>query len=849
MMLLVFLSWAHPLLAADIYWAAPVSGAYATSGNWNPATVPGQSDFGRFNLGSAGYTVSLPVGTSIELTTFDVQNDTVTFDGQQGTSAFIAYVGDNSGDGGNLTFTDGIAKASTTIGNQAGSKGTLIIDGSQAASWIDGTATVGNAGSGTLHIIDGGSMIATKNVLGATSTGVGEFDVTGINPTTMLPSRYSGPLSVTQGTGTINVTQGGLADVTTLTAASVAGSTATLNIDGKGSDLNLVNASSVGSNGTAYVNVSGGGEFTSVANIGFAGNTGGHATIDVSGVGSLLSGPLATGAGTATITIENGGAIQSENSASLATSNSGTTNVTLTGSGSSWTGQNFALGSFGTGTMTVEAGAQGSFTGTTNVGSQGIGQLTVTGSGSQWTTGTLGLATSGSATMTVEKAATVGTTSGVVLASNPGSTASLTVDGGGTTLTASAITVGIRGNGAFSVTNGGVVNVSGTTQVNGGQGSIHISGAGSELTTAALSFGGAGSLTIDTAAVVNASSLGLGSVANSTTDSGLITGLGSQLNVSGDAAIGTGSQGTFVVNQAGVLTIGGNASVGAYGLPGNASVDGAGSQWKSASLTIGIGGQGSMNVTNAGTVSTGYLDLGSGASGSLTVSGTGSQVSTTGDATIGLATQASTGVSAGGTVSIGGVTYLGENSQATSSLSIDGSGSSWTSGGQIVVGWDAPGTVNVTGGALLSTKAGGDPNGYSAIIGEDSSTPASSVTVSGAGSHWTQDGTVVVGENGQGSLSIQGGGVVTSAGGIVSLQGRATSQVLVSDPGSAWNISGPLSIGGTEETGRGIGQMTIQNQGVVTSTTGTIGTLESSNATGFCDCYRRWLHVDHRRFA
>ena len=46
---------------------------------------------------------------------------------------------------------------------------------------------------------------------------------------------------------------------------------------------------------------------------------------------------------------------------------------------------------------------------------------------------------------------------------------------------------------------------------------------------------------------------------------------------------------------------------------------------------------------------------------------------------------------------------------------------------------------------------------------------AGTVTVTGAGSNWTNAGTVVVGGQGTGTLTIQDGGTVNSAGGSVGL--------------------------------------------------------------------------------
>ena len=64
------------------------------------------------------------------------------------------------------------------------------------------------------------------------------------------------------------------------------------------------------------------------------------------------------------------------------------------------------------------------------------------------------------------------------------------------------------------------------------------------------------------------------------------------------------------------------------------------------------------------------------------------------------------------------------------------------------------------------------------------------MTVSGAGSSWTNIGNLVVGGLGTGTLTIQNGGVVNSSGGgSVGLSAGSTGTVTVTGPGSTWNNS------------------------------------------------------------
>ena len=90
------------------------------------------------------------------------------------------------------------------------------------------------------------------------------------------------------------------------------------------------------------------------------------------------------------------------------------------------------------------------------------------------------------------------------------------------------------------------------------------------------------------------------------------------------------------------------------------------------------------------------------------------------------------------------------------------------------------------------------------------------VTVTGAGSTWSNAGGVVVGGQGMGTLTIQDGGTVNSGGGSVGLAVGSNGTVTVTGPGSRWTNgpSGGLNIGSF-----GTGTLTIANGGRVINIT------------------------------
>ena len=139
--------------------------------------------------------------------------------------------------------------------------------------------------------------------------------------------------------------------------------------------------------------------------------------------------------------------------------------------------------------------------------------------------------------------------------------------------------------------------------------------------------------------------------------------------------------------------------------------------------------------------------------------------------------------------------------------------------------------VGQNGTGILVIQNGGTLTDFGGFVGN---LPGSqgTVTVSGAGSTWTNIGTVVVGGLGTGTLTIQNGGVVGSGGGgSVGLSVGSIGTVTVTGPGSTWNntLGGGLNIGSF-----GTGILTITNGGMVinnTAFTANIGNGAGSQGT------------------
>jgi T5SS/PEP-CTERM-associated repeat protein/autotransporter-associated beta strand protein len=152
-------------------------------------------------------------------------------------------------------------------------------------------------------------------------------------------------------------------------------------------------------------------------------------------------------------------------------------------------------------------------------------------------------------------------------------------------------------------------------------------------------------------------------------------------------------------------------------------------------------------------------------------------------------------------------------------------------------------TAVASPGALARNLSVG-PNGIGILVIQNGGTLANSlgtignlpgglgtVTVTDAGSNWSNAGSVVVGGQGTGTLTIQNGGTVTSGGGSVGLSAGSNGAVTVTGPGSSWSNgpSGGLNIGSF-----GTGALTIANGGSVSNialNTANIGAGAGSQGT------------------
>lgn len=217
-------------------------------------------------------------------------------------------------------------------------------------------------------------------------------------------------------------------------------------------------------------------------------------------------------------------------------------------------------------------------------------------------------------------------------------------------------------------------------------------------------------------------------------------------------------------------------------------------------LLVGDTGTGQLDITAGGTVTNDHGTIGYdvGSNGTVTVSGidgsgNASTWTNNGDLHVGYDGTGTLNILAGGRVS-----SIGGNISGSGNALISGQRSSWQNSGRLTVGLYGAGTLRVEGGATVSSADG--------VVG---SSGQGNVVLNGAGTTWSNTGQFTVGSFDVGTLRIEAGATVTSNQGYIGA--NSTGTVTVTGAGSRWSMSPfNLTIGNL-----GTGSLTIENGGLV----------------------------------
>ena len=683
----------------------------------------------------------------------------------------------------------------------AGGTGSVTVSG-DGSTWDNGSSlNVGNFSSGSLLVENGGVVYAVRGTLGNFSTGDGDVKVRGAG------SRWSISefLQVgNDGTGFMEISGGG--EVSNAVVGIVGnnfGSNGEVLVTGGGSTWSLpANNLIVGNNGAGSLAISVGGRVSSDGGIvgnGLANsNASGGVLVDGAGSQWINASSLYVGnAGSGQVTISGGGHVS--NSAGIiadeATSDGW---VMVTDSGSGWeNAADLFVGNRGIGALAIQNAGQVSNTRAIlgNVaGSRGM--ASVDGMGSRWTN-SLGLfvGNRGEGELSITQGGQV-FNEDTVIASEAGSRGSVTVADSGSQLTSTArVIVGHRDEGNLLISQGGLVSddMGTIAHQEDSDGAATVAGSGSTWTNSSfLIVGnrGRGTLTIEAGGQVFNEDTVIASEAGSH-GSVTVTDSGSQLTSTARVIVGNRDEGNLLIEQGGLVS--GDTGIIAHqeDSDGAATVAGSGSTWTNSSfLIVGNGGMGSLAVQDGGSVSNvlGLMGNVAGSTGIASVEGMDSRWTNSDNLVVGVNGNAQLTVRSGGQVVTNRFAGIGDEGSGMGNVTIDGVGSSWTTGLNLTVGRLGHGEMSILNGGTVS-------NG-SAVIGTEAGAQGA-VIVDGDGSLWTSQATLHIGIAGEGSLDILNNGRVTVAGetsigndGVLTIGGGTLeTDTLTLAPGAEWVLN------------------------------------------------------------
>ncbi len=837
--------------AATIYtWANSAGGSFQTAGNWSPSGVPVAGDTAGFDL-SGSYTVKFSADAASDW--LKIGNDTVTMqlEGKAYNVTREVQLGTASGNKALLTLSGGSLKSQGgRIGHVAGAQGTLTID---AATWTNenvpadpytlSLVDVGQHGSGSLNVINGGTVSNDVGTIAASPGETGHVVVSGSGSQWNNVGTWGVTLDVgLWGTGTLLVEAGG--EVTSGSGTRIGShGNGAVAVTGAGSTLETVGGMGVGTSGTGRVDVLDGGTVRS----GLAGTSGNNVFIGAgaAGVGeAVVRGADSTWTqggdtftvgqfGNGSLEISGGGVVEStRGKIGVGATAKGT--VLISGSGSRWSvAKEFTVGGQGPASLRVEAGGLLENDGRTVIGdrtppnNQGLADAiaTVDGPGSRWIgadrmivggTGRGDLKIFNHAEVSGFRAASVGDQEGAV--------GFVHVNGSATWELSDYLDVGTGGHGIVFATNGSSLSAP-RIHLGGedtGYGYVYVGGTNAKLTTNSLAVGGRGEglLTVQAAGTFSADSAILGDSVGAE-GSVVIGGVGATWT-SRTLDVGSWGQGNFEINDHGTASVQDFVRVGGHaGSDGEVTVNGPDAQMNvDGALTVGSSGTGRLEVSDGATAHTGrngvsgnnvYVGGNGTGVGTVVIRGAGSSWTQDGYTfTLGFRGEGHLEITEGGSLeSERGA--LGVLADAVGTAQVAGTDSRWDIRQRLVVGQSGEGVFNVEDGGVVQ-------NDGTAFVGYVSG-GAGTFTVAGAGSQWTSEGAVYVGESGDGALTVKQGALVTSNNGaVIGHREGSTGHVLVADAGSKWAVDGTIRVGD-----HGQGTLALADGAVVEATTVRVG--------------------------
>ena len=302
------------------------------------------------------------------------------------------------------------------------------------------------------------------------------------------------------------------------------------------------------------------------------------------------------------------------------------------------------------------------------------------------------------------------------------------------------------------------------------------------------------------------------------------------------------------IGGGGTITGTGSVNTLSFGGTANWTLNSSAALTDAAGVIVGATGNGALTLSGGGTiVSGGTVDVVSGTGGNsafLTVDGTGSAWTSNGELIVGQQNSSGSltirnhGALSSGAGATAGKGLVIADTGGSGSVDVTGAGSLLGNAGQFVVGNLGFASLLITsGGTVQTSRAGATVASPAADIGAGAGSDGSNVSVNGIGSTWQVSGPLVVGGAASGSLAISAGGTVTADQ--VDAGEFASSAGIISVVGTGSNmvLTGSLVVGDGASA-----ELSILSGGMVSANNADIGVQAGS--TGNVDIEGAGSHLD-----
>lgn len=375
---------------------------------------------------------------------------------------------------------------------------TETVPGTQAASWnVGGQLTVGDTQAGTLLIGPNGVVSSTSAVLGSANGSSGVVNLMGSDNLNPAIFGFGSTLVVGgDGAGALSLSNGLLLGLST-SVGSGASAVGTVSLS-NASSWNNANSLVIGDSGAGSVRIEGG----SIAQSGgteIGRSAGSHGRLTITGQYSSWADTVSVtigGMGAGELIIADSAVATTTSGDSIVGSQASGTAL-VTGAGSVWNTRDLFVGTHNgsTGILTIDQGAAVVTAGNAHVGldSGARGFVNVQGPGSRWTVAnTLSIGMDGEGAVTIENGGTVH--AGMALIGNGPGRASVLVSGANSALVSDfglGVGLGLAGQGwgSLQIENGGSVLVSASEAIigyaDGSHGTVTVTGKDSLFNVAA----------------------------------------------------------------------------------------------------------------------------------------------------------------------------------------------------------------------------------------------------------------------------------------------------------------------------------------------------------------------------